>query len=82
MHLVWSLTYVILMEVTVESRRGLTGGIDQIGWNIGAMLMTFSAFALRSWHWMQLVNAFGLYWGPFFFSAFGELVLAGVFAEW
>ena len=57
MHLVWSLTWVILMEVTVESRRGLTGGIDQIGWNIGAMLMTFSAFALRSWHWMQLANA-------------------------
>ena len=57
MHLVWSLTYVILMEVTVESRRGLTGGVVQIGWNIGAMLMTFSAFALRSWHWMQLANA-------------------------
>ena len=56
-HLVWSLTWVILMEVTVERRRGLTGGIVQIGWNIGAMLMTFSAFALRSWHWMQLANA-------------------------
>ena len=56
-HLVWSLTWVILMEVTVERRHGLTGGIVQIGWNIGAMLMTFSAFALRSWHWMQLANA-------------------------
>ena len=56
-HLVWSLTYIILMEVTVEHRRGLTGGVAQIGWNIGAMLMTFSAFALRSWHWMQLANA-------------------------
>ena len=31
---------------------------------------------------MQFVNVFGLYWGIFFFSAFGELVLAGVFARW
>ena len=29
----------------------------------------------------QMINVFGLYWGLFFFSAFGELVLAGVFAE-
>ena len=28
-----------------------------------------------------MINVFGLYWGLFFFSAFGELVLAGVFAE-
>lgn len=32
--------------------------------------------------WMQVFNLFGLYWGIFFFAAFGELVLAGVFAEW
>ena len=36
----------------------------------------------KDYSWMQLVNVFGLYWGLFFFSAFGELVLAGVFAEW
>ena len=30
---------------------------------------------------IQMINIFGLYWGLFFFSAFGELVLAGVFAE-
>ena len=29
----------------------------------------------------QMINVFGLYWGLFFFTAFGELVLAGVFAE-
>ena len=46
--MVWSLTFVILMEVTVERRRGLTGGLINIGWNIGAMAMTLSAFALRS----------------------------------
>ena len=28
-----------------------------------------------------MINVFGLYWGLFFFTAFGELVLAGVFAE-
>jgi len=32
--------------------------------------------------WLQWVNLFGLYWGLFFFTAFGELVLAGVFSEW
>jgi len=32
--------------------------------------------------WMQFINIFGLLWGTFFFTAFGELVLAGVFAEW
>lgn len=32
--------------------------------------------------WMQVFNLFGFYWGVFFFAAFGELVLAGVFAEW
>jgi len=31
---------------------------------------------------MQVFNLFGFYWGVFFFAAFGELVLAGVFAEW
>jgi len=28
------------------------------------------------------INLFGLYWGVFFFSAFGEMVLAGVFSQW
>jgi len=27
-------------------------------------------------------NLFGLYWGVFFFGAFGEMVLAGVFSQW
>jgi len=36
----------------------------------------------KDYVWMQMINIFGLYWGLFFFSAFGELVLAGVFAEW
>ena len=36
----------------------------------------------KDYSWMQLINVFGLYWGLFCFSAFGELVLAGVFAEW
>ena len=31
---------------------------------------------------MQFVNVFGLYWGVFFFAAFGEMVLAGVFSQW
>jgi len=30
---------------------------------------------------MQLANVFGLFWGLSFVSAFGELVLAHVFAE-
>ena len=55
--MVWSLTFVIVLEVTVERGRGVTGGVVNIGWNIGSMLMTLSAFALRSWHWMQLANA-------------------------
>jgi len=32
--------------------------------------------------WLQLVNVFGLFWGIFFFSAYGELVLAGIFSQW
>jgi len=32
--------------------------------------------------WQQFVNLFGLYWGVFFCTAFGEMVLAGVFATW
>ena len=32
--------------------------------------------------WMQWYNLFGLYWGLFFASALGELILAGVFAKW
>ena len=31
---------------------------------------------------LSFVNLFGLYWGVFFFGAFGELVLAGVFSQW
>jgi len=36
----------------------------------------------RDFSWMQLGNVFGLFWGLSFVSAFGELVLAHVFAEW
>ena len=55
--MVWSVVYTIMMEVTVERRRGLTGGVANVGWNVGAMVMALSAFLLRSWHWMQLFNA-------------------------
>ena len=36
---------------------------------------------LQDYSWMQFTNLFGLYWGVFFFSAFGEMVLAGVFSQ-
>ena len=36
----------------------------------------------QDFSWMQLANVFGLFWGLSFVSAFGELVLAHVFAEW
>lgn len=31
---------------------------------------------------VQLYNLFGLFWGLFFASALGEMVLAGAFATW
>ena len=37
---------------------------------------------MQDYSWMQFTNLFGLYWGVFFFSAFGEMVLAGVFSQW
>ena len=36
----------------------------------------------KDYSWMQFINVFGLYWGIFFFAAFGEMVLAGVYAQW
>jgi len=36
----------------------------------------------KDFSWLQLVNVFGLYWGIFFCSAYGELVLAGIFSQW
>ena len=35
----------------------------------------------KDFSWLQVVNVFGLYWGIFFFSAYGEMVLAGVFSQ-
>ena len=35
----------------------------------------------KDFSWLQLVNVFGLYWGIFFCSAYGELVLAGIFSQ-
>ena len=32
--------------------------------------------------WMQWFNLFGFYWSMNFVTAFGEMVLAGVFAKW
>ena len=32
--------------------------------------------------WLQWFNLFALYWAVNFVTAFGELVLAGVFATW
>ena len=37
--------------------------------------------ASKDYSWLQMVNVFGLYWGMFFFSAFSEMVLAGVFSQ-
>ena len=37
--------------------------------------------ANKNYFWLQMVNIFGLYWGIFFFSAFSEMVLAGVFSK-
>ena len=37
--------------------------------------------ANKNYFWLQMVNIFGLYWGLFFFSAFSEMVLAGVFSK-
>eukprot|EP00096_Caligus_rogercresseyi_P004667 TRINITY_DN1904_c0_g1_i1.p1 TRINITY_DN1904_c0_g1~~TRINITY_DN1904_c0_g1_i1.p1 ORF type:complete len:728 (-),score=193.72 TRINITY_DN1904_c0_g1_i1:194-2377(-) len=31
---------------------------------------------------LQLVNLFGLFWGLFFISALGQMILAGAFASW
>jgi len=33
-------------------------------------------------NYLQIYNLFGLFWGLFFVSAFGEMVLAGAFASW
>jgi len=33
-------------------------------------------------NYLQLYNIFGLFWGMFFASAFGEMVLAGGFSSW
>ena len=42
---------------------------------------SFTNGYLQDYSWMQFTNLFGLYWGVFFFSAFGEMVLAGVFSQ-
>jgi len=36
----------------------------------------------KDFSWLQVVNVFGFYWGIFFFSAYSELVLAGIFSQW
>ena len=33
-------------------------------------------------NYLQFYNLFGLFWGLFFASALGEMVLAGAFATW
>ena len=35
----------------------------------------------QDYSWMQFVNDFGLYWGVLFCSAFGKIVLAGVYSQ-
>ena len=42
---------------------------------------SFTNVLSQDYSWMQFTNLFGLYWGVFFFSAFGEMVLAGVFSQ-
>jgi len=48
----------------------------------GAMCQFVKYTKNKDYSWMQFVNVFGLYWGVFFCSAFGEIVLAGVFSQW
>ena len=33
-------------------------------------------------NWMQWFNLFGFYWGMNFVTAYGEIILAGIFARW
>jgi choline transporter-like protein 2/4/5 len=48
-----------------------------------SMKCVFSRFGPGSReNWFQVYNIFGLLWLVFFFEAFGEMVMAGVFASW
>ena len=43
-------------------------------------MLTNLDYATRNpdYTWMQFINIFALYWGVFFFSAYGEMVLGKV----
>jgi len=48
----------------------------------GAMCQFVKYTKNKDYSLFSFINLFGLYWGVFFFGAFGELVLAGVFSQW
>ena len=49
------------------------------------ILCTFTKYTKQGfglWNWMPWFNLFGFYWAMNFVTAYGEIVLAGIFAKW
>ena len=49
------------------------------------VLCTFTKYTKQGFgfvSWMQWFNLFGFYWAMNFVTAYGEMILAGVFAKW
>ncbi|TRY73794.1 hypothetical protein TCAL_07768 [Tigriopus californicus] len=56
-HASWSAFFVLASELTVERRRGVSGGVLNFGWNLGTIFLATVAFLLRDWHLLQWVFA-------------------------
>lgn len=56
-HATWAAIFVLVVETVPENWRTVTGGFLNFGWNIGSLVMTFSAYFISTWSKLQVTFA-------------------------
>ncbi len=67
-HIGWTVSFVLMNELTVVGRRGRLAGVFSGGWAVGGTALAVATYILRDWVWLQrLLAALSLLLVAFYF---------------
>ncbi len=84
-HICWTVSFVLMNELTVVRMRGRLAGVFSGGWAVGGTALAVATFVLRDWVWLQrllaalsllLVAFYFLVWFCNFTNSFSDAVVA------
>ncbi len=67
-HICWTVSFVLMNELTVVRMRGRLAGVFSGGWAVGGTALAVATYVLRDWVWLQrLLAALSLLLAAFYF---------------